>query len=78
MTDLGSNTPKHLHRHLVDKPAFAGGYCVWLTTPAADFLKGRYSSCTWDIDEVITKKEEIEKNNLLICGVTGLTAGAWQ
>jgi NAD(P)-dependent dehydrogenase (short-subunit alcohol dehydrogenase family) len=78
MTDLGSNLPKHLHQLLADKPALAGGYTVWLTTPAADFLRGRYSSCTWDIDAVIAKKEEIEKGNLLICGVTGLTAGPVQ
>lgn len=56
----------------------AGGYTIWLTTPAADFLKGRYSSCTWDIDALIAMKTEIEKKNLLTCGVRGLTAGAAQ
>jgi len=70
--------PKALHSVLIDKPELAGGYAVWLTTPAADFLKGRYSSATWDVDELTTKKDEILKYNLLIVGVTGLTAGAAQ
>lgn len=64
---------KDMHALLVDKPALAGGYSVWLTTPAADFLKGRYSSATWDIDALILKRDEIEKGNLLTCGIAGLT-----
>jgi hypothetical protein len=70
--------PKEVHALLMDKPALAGGYAVWLTTPAADFLKGRYSSCTWDVDDLIAKQSEIEKNNLLTCAITGLTAGVVQ
>ena len=77
-TDLALTMPKHLHSLLVDQPALAGGYTVWLTTPAADFLKGRYSSCCWDIDELVAKKDEIEAKNLLTCGITGLNAGAAQ
>ena len=68
--------PERLHSVLVDQPTLAGAYTVWLTTPAADFLKGRYSSCTWDVDELESKKSEILEKNLLTNGVTGLTAGA--
>jgi hypothetical protein len=75
MTDLASGMPKELHHVLMDKPALAAGYAVWLTTPAADFLKGRYSSCGWDVNQLVAKKQEIEKGGLLISGVTGLTAG---
>jgi NAD(P)-dependent dehydrogenase (short-subunit alcohol dehydrogenase family) len=77
-TELALNMPKNMHYVLTDKPALAGGYSVWLTTPAADFLKGRYSSCTWDIDYLIPKQGEIEEGNLLTCGITGLTAGPFQ
>jgi hypothetical protein len=49
-----------------------------LTTPKADVLRGRYSSATWDVEEVIRRGKEIEEGNLLRCGITGLTAGAWQ
>jgi hypothetical protein len=69
---------KDVHQFLIDKPALAGGFTVWLTTPAADFLKGRYSSCTWDVNELVSKKEEIEKHDLLRSGITGLTAGPVQ
>jgi hypothetical protein len=41
MTELAMNMPKDMHGLLIDKPELAGGYAVWLTTPAADFLKGR-------------------------------------
>ena len=77
-TDLALTMPQKLHGMLVDKPALAGGYVVWLTTPAADFLKGRYSSCTWDIDALVAKRSEIVENNLLTCGITGLNAGVAQ
>jgi hypothetical protein len=70
--------PVHLHYIFIDKPELAGGYTVWLTTPAADFLKGRYSCARWDIDELISKRGEIEKDNLLVCGITGLNAGVAQ
>lgn len=75
MTELATAMPKELHHVLIDKPALAAGYTVWLTTPAADFLKGRYSSCVWDVNQLVAKKAEILKGSLLISGVTGLTAG---
>jgi len=78
LTELAMNMDKSLHGVLVDKPELAGGYVVWLTTEMADFLKGRYSSATWDVEEVIGRKEEIEKGGLLRCGITGLNAGAAQ
>jgi hypothetical protein len=78
MTELAMNMPKDMHGLLIDKPELAGGYAVWLTTPAADFLKGRYSNATWDVDVLTSRREEIESKNLLICGITGLNAGAAQ
>jgi NAD(P)-dependent dehydrogenase (short-subunit alcohol dehydrogenase family) len=74
-TELALNMPEAMHQLLVDKPELAGGYTVWLSTPAADFLKGRFSSATWDVDELTTKKDEILKGNLLRTAFTGLTAG---
>jgi len=78
LTELALNMDEWLHAMLVDKPELAGGYVVWLTTPKADVLRGRYSSATWDVEEVIERGEEIVKGNLLRCGITGLTAGAGQ
>ena len=78
MTELAMNMDKSMHGLLVDKPELAGGYVVWLTTPKADILRGRYSSATWDVDEVGRRAEEIERGNLLRCGITGLNAGVGQ
>jgi hypothetical protein len=75
MTELASAMPKVLQHVLIDTPDLAAGYAVWLTTPEADFLKGRYSSCGWDVNQLVAKKAEILKGGLLISGVTGLTAG---
>jgi len=77
MTALASGMPKDmdLNKILIDTPDLAAGYAVWLTTPAADFLKGRYSSCGWDVNQLLTKKEEIKNGGLLVCGVAGLTTG---
>jgi hypothetical protein len=39
---------------LVDVP---GAFTVWLCSPEADFLKGRFVYAQWDMDELKTKKE---------------------
>jgi hypothetical protein len=78
MTELALQMPENMHWVLKDKPSLAAGYAVWLTTPDADFLKGRYSSCGWDVNQLVAKKAEIEKDGLLVAGVTGLTAGPSQ
>lgn len=59
-TKLVLSMSKRLHCLLVDKPALPRGPTIWLTNTAADFLKGRYSSCTRDIDVRVAKKGEIE------------------
>ena len=46
-------------------------YNVWLTTPAADFLRGRFMYTNWDVNEMIAKMDEIVKNNELRLGVYG-------
>ncbi|KAK4496529.1 hypothetical protein PRZ48_012509 [Zasmidium cellare] len=37
-------------------------YAVWLCSPEADFLRGRYSWAHWDVEEMKAKKEGILKN----------------
>lgn len=34
-------------------------YAVWLCSPEADFLKGRYTWAHWDVEEMKEKREEI-------------------
>jgi hypothetical protein len=48
-----------------DEPSLAGGLAVWLATEEAKFLNGRYVNASWDVDDLVAKKDEIiEKNEL--------------
>ncbi|KZV66102.1 NAD(P)-binding protein [Peniophora sp. CONT] len=44
---------------------------LWLTGRNAEFLNGRYVQATWDLGEVLAKKEEIVKENLLVTKLAG-------
>lgn len=43
----------------------AAGVAVYLTTPEAKFLNGRYISANWSVDELEKKKDEIVEKDLL-------------
>ncbi|KUJ22346.1 NAD(P)-binding protein [Mollisia scopiformis] len=43
----------------------AANFMLWLASPEADFLKGRFAWVHWDIDELKAKKEEILSGDLL-------------
>jgi hypothetical protein len=47
---------------------------VWLASPEAEFLKGRYVWANWDIHELKAKKDIILKENLLVMGLRGWPA----
>jgi len=50
---------------LVDSLELAGDATVWLLAERRDWLQGRYISVTWDMEELLGKKEEIETKDLL-------------
>lgn len=64
-TELAKGMPEHMHSVLSDQPALAGNTFVWLTAERRDWLAGRYISATWDMKELLGKRENIEKNDLL-------------
>jgi len=72
-TELAQNLPKFMldnwrdNGH--DSPDLSGGFTAWLLTPEADFLRGRYASATWDVDELVAKKQDILDKDLLKCRV---------
>jgi hypothetical protein len=37
----------------------AGDFALWLASPEADFLNGRYMWAAWDVDEMIAMKEKV-------------------
>jgi NAD(P)-dependent dehydrogenase (short-subunit alcohol dehydrogenase family) len=65
-TELGLNMPEHMHEYLVDDPALAAGFAVWLCSGKADWAKGRYLSATWDVGELSALKDEILRDDLLV------------
>lgn len=36
-----------------------GDFAVWLASPEANFLNGRFVWAQWDVDELITMKEKL-------------------
>ena len=44
---------------------------LWLTSRNAEFLSGRYVQATWDLGEVVERKEEIVRGNLLVTKLAG-------
>ena len=38
---------------------------MWLATEKADFLRGRYSDCTWDVDNLMGNSVVIIEKDLL-------------
>ena len=43
-----------------------GNYAVWLASPEADWLAGRFTWAEWDVDELLTLKEAAETNPMLL------------
>jgi len=48
-----------------------GGAGVWLTTNDAKFLSGRYFNVTWDVNELVARKDEVVKKNELVFSFVG-------
>lgn len=49
----------------------AAGTAVYLTSPQAQYLSGRYMSANWDVDELEQKKDEIKERDLLKMDLKG-------
>jgi NAD(P)-dependent dehydrogenase (short-subunit alcohol dehydrogenase family) len=56
-----------------DTPALPGSVVNWLTSEEAAFLRGRYITANWDVNELIARKEEIVEKDLLTVQLSGLT-----
>lgn len=65
-TSLGKNMPEDLHQYLTDEPELAAGFIVWLSSGKADWAKGRYLSCNWDVGELLRMKDRILSEDLLV------------
>jgi NAD(P)-dependent dehydrogenase (short-subunit alcohol dehydrogenase family) len=62
-----SGTFLHVTNRLVDLPA---DFAVWLSSPEANFVKGRFLWANWDVDELKNRAQEIT-GNFLKTGLIG-------
>jgi NAD(P)-dependent dehydrogenase (short-subunit alcohol dehydrogenase family) len=58
-----------------DDVSLPAGFIVWLASPEARFLKGKFVWANWDVDELMERKEEIEGTPLLSLGLQGWPFG---
>lgn len=54
-----------------DKPTLSAALSVWLSSPQADFLSGRYLDARWDMEQVVARKDEIVKGDWLKLALAG-------
>lgn len=45
-----------------DDASLPAGLAVWLASPAAEFLNGRFLLAYWDVDELMAMKDQFEKD----------------
>ncbi|GAA5881628.1 hypothetical protein JCM16303_005518 [Sporobolomyces ruberrimus] len=74
MTKLARDSmPSDTHSMLTDTPELAAHFSLWLATQQdkTEFLRGRYVSANWDVDELLAKKDEVLEKDLLWTRVVG-------
>ncbi|KAF2100256.1 putative short-chain type dehydrogenase [Rhizodiscina lignyota] len=64
LTSFGG-IPKGMEHIFVDTPRLPADSIVFLTGERRDWLSGRYINCTWDMPELIAKKDEIVEGDKL-------------
>jgi NAD(P)-dependent dehydrogenase (short-subunit alcohol dehydrogenase family) len=64
-TELAKTMPEAMHIYLTDTEELAGDSMVWLTAERREWIKGRYVSCNWDMEEFLGKRKAIEEGDLL-------------
>ena len=67
ITDIfgADGPPKGMEHIFVEKPRLPADTIVFLTSERRDWISGRYINVTWDMPELIAKKEEIVKGDKL-------------
>ncbi|KAK4503056.1 hypothetical protein PRZ48_006483 [Zasmidium cellare] len=64
-TELGLKLGSRMHWFLNDTPELCGNTAVWVTAQRREWLRDRYISSQWDMEEFFKLKDEIVKNDLL-------------
>lgn len=69
-TDMSAALPDDLKHILVDTPELAAHTVVWLIKERRPWLAGRFVSCTWDMEEFESMKDDILRGDKLKARVT--------
>ena len=64
-TEMSSTVPEAYKHLLIDTPELAAHTLLWLVKERREWLAGRYISCLWDVDELLSKKDEIVQGDKL-------------
>ena len=51
----------------------SGDFCVWLCSPEAAFLRGKFVWVNWDVEELVASKEEILSTDILDTKLGGVS-----
>lgn len=73
---VATELAKQAGRKAPDDPRLPAGMAVWLSaSPQAKELNGRFIWANWDVNELLSKKEEIQKGSLLTMWLRGWADG---
>lgn len=64
-TKITEGTPEPIRNRLPDRPDIAGDTIAWLSTQRREWLGGRYVSCPWDMEELMSREKEIVEGDKL-------------
>ena len=73
-TDMANNND-FFAPYAKDTKELAGAAVNWALSEEAGFLQGRYVSVSWDVEELVKRKEEIVREGLLMLGLSGTQTG---
>lgn len=65
LTNMGKRLPQERHALLTETPKLAADVIVYLTEKRRLWLAARYLSATWDVEELLSKEEEVVKGDKL-------------
>ena len=64
-SDMSLTIPDEYKFLLIDKPELPAHTVLWLVKERREWLAGRYISSVWDMEELLSKKEEIVQGDKL-------------
>ena len=70
-TEMTSKAPDYMQSFFTETPELAAGTIVYLSTPHAMYLSGRYVDARWDLEELEHFKDRIESEDSLKMSVLG-------